>query len=240
MRILVAGSSGAIGQTIVEQLRADGDEVFTISRSGVASSSHCVVDLTQSNSVDQVRQFLTSCLADKGPLDAVFCCIGMLHGGWGCRDKKVPEKSLSQLSDDWLQQSMAVNVLSHVHLAQAVESLVIRRQPIRWLSLSAMVGSIEDNKLGGWYSYRMSKAALNMFIKTLSIEWGRKSPDSCVVALHPGTTESGLSKPFQAGIAEGKLYSQQQTAKRLVQVMRELTPAQHGRLLHWDGSELPF
>lgn len=231
MRILVAGSSGAIGQKIVEQLRSDGDEVFTISRSGVASSTHCVADLTQSNSVELVRNFLS----DKGPQDAVFCCIGMLHGGWN-----MPEKSLSQLSDDWLQQSIAVNVLSHVHLAQAVESLLARRQPIRWLSLSAMVGSIEDNQLGGWYSYRMSKAALNMFIKTLSIEWGRKSPDSCVVALHPGTTESGLSKPFQAGIAEGKLYSQQETAKRLVQVMRELTPAQHGRLLHWDGSELPF
>jgi NAD(P)-dependent dehydrogenase (short-subunit alcohol dehydrogenase family) len=231
MKILVAGSSGAIGQKIVEQLRSDGDEVFTISRSGAASPSHCVVDLTLSNSVDLVLNFLS----DKGPLDAVFCCIGMLHGGWN-----MPEKSLSQLSDDWLQQSMAVNVLSHVHLAQAVEAFVARRQPIRWLSLSAMVGSIADNQLGGWYSYRMSKAALNMFIKTLSIEWGRKSPDSCVVALHPGTTESGLSKPFQAGIAEGKLYSQQETAKRLVQVMRELTPAQHGRLLHWDGSELPF
>jgi NAD(P)-dependent dehydrogenase (short-subunit alcohol dehydrogenase family) len=159
----------------------------------------------------------------------------MLHGGW-----KMPEKSLSQLSDDWLQQSMAVNVLSHVHLAQAVESLVARRQPVRWMSLSAMVGSIEDNQLGGWYSYRMSKAALNMFIKTLSIEWGRKSPDSCVVALHPGTTDSGLSKPFQAGIAEGKLYSQKETAKRLISIMRNLTPAQHGRLLHWDGSEIPF
>ena len=231
MRILVAGSSGAIGQMIVEQLRSDGDEVFTISRSGVASSTHCVVDLTQSTSIELVRNFLS----DKGPLDAVFCCIGMLHGGWN-----MPEKSLSQLSDDWLQQSMAVNVLSHVHLAQAVEAFVAQRQPIRWLSLSAMVGSIEDNQLGGWYSYRMSKAALNMFIKTLSIEWGRKSPDSCVVALHPGTTDSGLSKPFQAGIAEGKLYSQQETAKRLVQVMRELTPAQHGRLLHWDGSQIPF
>ena len=231
MRILVAGSSGAIGQMIVEQLRSDGDEVFTISRSGVASSTHCVVDLTQSTSIELVRNFLS----DKGPLDAVFCCIGMLHGGW-----KMPEKSLSQLSDDWLQQSMAVNVLSHVHLAQAVESCVARRQPVRWLSLSAMVGSIEDNQLGGWYSYRMTKASLNMFIKTLSIEWGRKSPESCVVALHPGTTDSGLSKPFQAGIAEGKLYSLKDTAQRLIKVMRELTPAQHGRLLHWDGSQIPF
>ncbi|MDF1762872.1 MAG: cell-cell signaling protein CsgA, partial [Oleibacter sp.] len=118
--------------------------------------------------------------------------------------------------------------------------LVKRSKPIQWVSLSAMVGSIEDNSLGGWYSYRMSKAALNMFVKNLSIEWGRKAPGSIVAALHPGTTESPLSEPFQAGIAEGKLYSRAETAERLIRVMRELNPEQHGKLLHWDGSILPF
>jgi NAD(P)-dependent dehydrogenase (short-subunit alcohol dehydrogenase family) len=103
-----------------------------------------------------------------------------------------------------------------------------------------MVGSLEDNGLGGWYSYRMSKAALNMFIRNLSIEWSRKAPGSVVVAQHPGTTDSPLSEPFQAGIAEGKLYTREQTAERLVNVMRELTPEQNGRLLHWDGSVIPF
>jgi NAD(P)-dependent dehydrogenase (short-subunit alcohol dehydrogenase family) len=103
-----------------------------------------------------------------------------------------------------------------------------------------MVGSLEDNGLGGWYSYRMSKAALNMFIRNLSIEWSRKAPGSVVVAQHPGTTDSRLSEPFQAGIAEGKLYTREQTAERLVNVMRGLTPEQNGRLLHWDGSVLPF
>ena len=103
-----------------------------------------------------------------------------------------------------------------------------------------MVGSIEDNHLGGWYSYRISKAALNMFIRTLSIEWGRRSPASVVVAQHPGTTVSALSEPFAEGIPEGRIYSAEQTAERLIEVMRSLNQTHHGRLLHWDGRILPF
>ena len=231
MRVLVAGASGAIGAAIAEKLSDEGDQVLTISRSGESSSTHLVCDLTSAESVDQVSGFL----AERGPVDAVFCCTGILHGGWN-----MPEKSLSQLTAEWLQQNMLVNVQTHIHLAQAVALQVMRTAPIKWVSLSAMVGSIEDNGLGGWYSYRMSKAALNMFIRNLSIEWGRKAPGSVVVAQHPGTTESALSKPFQAGIAEGKLYTQAQTAERLIGVMRGLNAAQNGRLLHWDGSVIPF
>lgn len=115
-----------------------------------------------------------------------------------------------------------------------------RQRPVKWISLSAMVGSISDNRLGGWYSYRMSKASLNMFIRNLAIEWGRKAPGSLVVAQHPGTTDTHLSQPFQAGIAEGKLYSVELTASRLITVMQGLTAQQHGALLHWDGSVIPF
>ena len=231
MKILVAGSSGGIGSAIAKKLDADGDHVLTISRSGEPSSSHLVCDLTKPESVDQVSKFL----ADRGPVDAVFCCTGILHGGWN-----MPEKSLSQLTGDWLQQNMLVNVQTHIHLAQALAPQVKRTAPIKWVSLSAMVGSMEDNGLGGWYSYRMSKAALNMFIRNLSIEWSRKAPGSVVVAQHPGTTDTGLSEPFQAGIAEGKLYTSEQTAERLVEVMRGLSWEQNGRLLHWDGSVIPF
>ena len=231
MRVLIAGSSGAIAEAVAKKLRDDGDHVFTLSRAGEPSATHCVADLTKPSSVEQVTAFVEKC----GPLDAVFCGTGLLHGGWN-----MPEKSLSQLSMDWLQQNMLVNVQTHVHLAQAVEPLVKRSAPIKWVSLSAMVGSLEDNGLGGWYSYRMSKAALNMFIRNLSIEWSRKAPGSVVVAQHPGTTDSKLSEPFQAGIAEGKLYTREQTAERLVDVMKALTPEQNGRLLHWDGSVIPF
>ena len=143
------------------------------------------------------------------------------------------------MSQDWLQKSMMVNVMPHVHLAQAIAPN-IKQHPIKWLSLSAMVGSLSDNNLGGWYSYRMSKAALNMFIRNLSIEWQRKSPKNIVVAVHPGTTESELSAPFQKNIAKDKLYSQELTAQRISNFVESLSADQNGTLLHWDGSNIAF
>lgn len=106
--------------------------------------------------------------------------------------------------------------------------------------MSAKVGSLEDNSLGGWYSYRMTKAALNMFIKNLSIECARKSSNILVASIHPGTTDSELSKPFQRNISPEKLYSAEQTADRLIAVMNNLSKHQHGKLLNWDGQLLPY
>lgn len=231
MRVLVAGSAGGIGSAVVKRLREEGDEVVTISRSGESSSTHCVADLSKPQSVEQVKTFLKDC----APFDAVMCCTGVLHDG-----RHMPEKSLSQLTMGWLQQNMLVNVQTHVHLAQAVAPYVKRSSPIKWMSMSAMVGSIEDNALGGWHSYRMSKAALNMFIRNLSIEWGRKAPGCIVVAQHPGMTDSALSEPFQAGVPEDRLYSQSLTAERVTKVMKELSPEHNGRLLHWSGRVIPF
>ena len=152
----------------------------------------------------------------------------------------MPEKALAQISAQWLHKSIDANLMSHIHLAQVFDKAITRHQPIHWVSLSALVGSISENQLGGWYSYRMSKAALNMFIRTLSIEWGRKSPNSVVVALHPGTTDTPLSKPFQKNIHPDKLYKPELTGKRLSDVIEGLSIEQHGKLLHWDRTVVPF
>ncbi|MCA6062879.1 SDR family NAD(P)-dependent oxidoreductase [Thalassolituus marinus] len=229
-RVLVAGSGGGIGEALVHGLRQAGYSVFTLSRTGTPSSEHCVADLSSAAAVNSIRTFLASVQPD-----VVFCCAGVLHDG-----QHGPEKNVGSISDDWLLHSMRVNVLPHVHLAQALAPLLNRSASVKWISLSAMVGSISDNRLGGWYSYRMSKAALNMFIRNLAIEWERKAPASVVVAQHPGTTDSALSQPFQAGIADGRLYTVAQTASRLIAVMQALSPQQHGKLLHWDGSVIPF
>lgn len=230
MNIVIAGASGAIGQALKTVLESQGHNVFSISRSGDSSAQHFRVELSQAESVQLLSPFLQAAAPD-----VVFCCAGMLH-----RVMQMPEKSLSQLSADWLHASVDANILPHIHLAQAVAPLVTRSHPIKWISLSAMVGSLTDNNLGGWYSYRMCKAALNMFVKNLSIEWGRKSPESIVVAQHPGTTDSNLSKPFQAHVAADHLFSAELTASRLVEVMHQLNSHQHGKLLHWDGSILPY
>jgi len=106
--------------------------------------------------------------------------------------------------------------------------------------ISAKVGSIQDNRLGGWYSYRASKAALNMAIKTISLEWQYKVPNCCVAALHPGTTDTQLSAPFQANVAIKKLFSADQTAALLIDVIDNLNSKNSGRFWNWDGKEIPW
>lgn len=106
--------------------------------------------------------------------------------------------------------------------------------------LSAKVGSISDNHLGGWYSYRMSKAALNMLVKNLSLEVARLNPSACIVSVHPGTTDTPLSEPFQGNLPDGQLQTAEHTAQRLLKVCDALTPQLSGALLNWDASVLPF
>jgi NAD(P)-dependent dehydrogenase (short-subunit alcohol dehydrogenase family) len=117
--------------------------------------------------------------------------------------------------------------------------LLARNRKSAFAALSARVGSISDNRLGGWHSYRASKAALNMLLKTLSIELTRVNPHALCVALHPGTVDSRLSKPFQANVPKGKLFSPQVAASHLLTVIDGLTPEQSGKVFAWDGREIP-
>jgi NAD(P)-dependent dehydrogenase (short-subunit alcohol dehydrogenase family) len=103
-----------------------------------------------------------------------------------------------------------------------------------------MVGSIADNRLGGWYGYRASKAALNQFIRTLAIECRIRHPRATILAIHPGTTDTDLSRPFQRNVKPGKLYTPQQSAARILQVVQNSGTGDSGRFLNWDGSEIPW
>ena len=107
-------------------------------------------------------------------------------------------------------------------------------------SLSARVGSIEDNRLGGWYAYRASKAAQNMYTRTLAIEWARSRRNVICVALHPGTTDTDLSRPFQGNVPEGKLFGVERTVAQLLAVIDRLQPADTGQFLAWDGERIPW
>jgi len=107
-------------------------------------------------------------------------------------------------------------------------------------NISARVGSIGDNRLGGWYAYRGAKAAQNMFTKTLAIEWARSRRNVICVALHPGTTDTDLSRPFQANVPAGKLFTPERTVRQLLEIIDRLTPADTGRFLAWDGGGIPW
>ncbi|WP_325894476.1 SDR family oxidoreductase [Grimontia sp. NTOU-MAR1] len=230
--VLVAGSHGTIGNAVTKQLKIAGYEILTISRGQGSSLNHLNIAMTEPESVEVMEQWLAERAEN---LAGVIHCVGFLHD-----EVRGPEKNLKQLSADWLNLSMRVNVISHIHVAQALNSIVTRQSNLRWLSLSAKVGSIEDNGLGGWYSYRMSKAALNMFIKNLSIEWGRRAANSSVIAMHPGTTPSGLSDPFIQNWPKDKLYSPDLTAERIVSVFESMSPEGTGKLYHHDGSVIPW
>ena len=166
--------------------------------------------------------------------DFVIHCAGILH-----EPGVQPEKSLGQCDKNAISRVFEVNSIGPLMAARALIPLMPRRDPAHFTVLSAMVGSIGDNRLGGWYAYRASKAALNQFMRTLSIECRRTHPGLCVTSIHPGTTDTALSRPFQANVRNGKLYTPEETAGRILDVVGASTPWQSGQFVNWDGSPIP-
>ncbi|MFN9055865.1 MAG: short-chain dehydrogenase, partial [Cyanobacteriota bacterium] len=134
----------------------------------------------------------------------------------------------------------AVNAWGPLLVAKAVEAALPRLEPCHLASLSARVGSIGDNRLGGWYAYRAAKAAQNQLLRTLALEWGRRLPLACVTLLHPGTTATALSEPFRSSVPVGRLFSPEQAAGYLLDVLERQTPASSGAFLAWDGQPIPW
>ena len=182
---------------------------------------------------------LTEFIAAHGcllrPLRLVICCAGLLHGS-----DLQPEKRLAQVRRRSLERSFAVNAFGPLLLAQALEPLLERGQPFHFASLSARVGSIGDNHLGGWYAYRAAKAAQNQLLRTLALEWRRRLPLATVTLLHPGTTATDLSAPFRSGVAPERLFTPEQAALQLLAVLARQTPEQSGAFLAWDGQPIPW
>ena len=190
------------------------------------------LDITCDNSLREFAQFLA--LQPTG-IDLAIHATGLLH------DKEVmPEKSLSQCDARHLLRLFEVNSIGPLMVAGALLPAQKRNQRITFAALSAMVGSIGDNRLGGWYGYRASKTALNQLIKTLANECRMKHPRAAIVAIHPGTTDTDLSRPFQKNVQAGKLYPAELTARRLLDVLENVDETQSGQFLNWDGSTIPW
>ena len=168
-------------------------------------------------------------------LHLVINCVGLLHEG-----TLKPEKSLRHINSQNLLHYFQVNSISSVLLAKHLLPLFRHDSQSIFACISAKIGSIGDNKLGGWYGYRASKAALNMFMRTVAIEYGRSSPNTLVVTLHPGTTDTDLSKPFQKNVPPEKLFSVERTVNQLLSVINNLNKEDSGQFFSWDGSRLPW
>ncbi|NER78645.1 MAG: SDR family NAD(P)-dependent oxidoreductase [Leptolyngbya sp. SIO1D8] len=184
---------------------------------------------------EEIAQRVQNIQANGNGLDLVINCIGVLHNS-----HLQPEKSLRQIDSANLLQYFQVNSLPTVLLAKHLQPLLKKPNTSVFTTISAKVGSIADNRLGGWYGYRASKAALNMFLKTIAIEYRRKNPHTIVVALHPGTTNTRLSKPFQRNVPPEKLFSVDRTVSQLLAVINQLTEEDNGMFFSWDGSLLPW
>lgn len=233
---LIIGASGGIGNAFVQTLLAQGDTVSAISRqSAPAAQQQQGLHWYQLASAEQpeAAEVLTAIFSNK--VDAVVLCHGWLHG-----NGMQPEKSIRQLNRAAMQQSLDINLMQPALYLQRLLPLLQKQQNIKVAVLSAKVGSITDNQLGGWYSYRMAKAALNMLVKCSSIELARYNKEATLISLHPGTTDSELSAPFQKNLPEGQLRSAEETALRLIQVITALQAEQTGALINWDGSQLPY
>ena len=226
---LVVGPGG-LGRALAAELarRAPALRVRTAGR----RAADLPLDLADDNSLERLSALAA---AELGPLRVVINTAGLLHDG-----ALQPEKRLSQVRRQALERSFAINAFGPLLLAQAIESALPRDHPVHFASLSARVGSIGDNRLGGWYAYRAAKAAQNQLLRTLAIEWQRRLPLACVTLLHPGTAATPLSAPFSGTLAPSALFTPARSASHLLDVLEGQSAASSGAFLAWDGQPVPW
>lgn len=225
----IVGADGGIGSALADMLETGGDysRVLRLSRRPGADINMELTDeasiAAAATQISEMRDSLTLCIV----------ATGLLH-----KNENGPEKTLRSLDPAWMMENYRINTIGPAIVAKHFLPVMPRRSAYRFAAISARVGSISDNRLGGWHSYRASKAALNMVIRNLGIEIARSNSEAIIAALHPGTVDTGLSAPFQANVAEGKLFTAQYSASRMLQVLLQLTPADSGKIFAWDGEEI--
>ena len=236
--VVVIGAMGGLGSAFVDLLREDPrvNAVHALSRHRVGGGDEIVMP----GVVDVVNEASIEAAAKRceaiGEIDCVIVASGLLHRG----DAVQPEKRMRDLDAFAMHELMMVNAIGPALVAKHFLPRMRRRGKTVFAAVSARVGSIEDNELGGWASYRASKAALNMLIRTLAIEQSRTHPNCACVALHPGTVDTRLSEPFQARVPEGQLQQPADSAARLLGVIDGLGPEDSGGFFAWDGTRLPW
>ncbi len=248
---LIIGGTGGIGRAMVQQLvQATANEPDNHHRIQVFATYHRSIpdfeadnlhwlqmDVSDESSIKQAAEDIKQ---HSTHLDWVINCVGLLH-----TESAQPEKALRQVETEFFLQNMQINALAGLLIAKHIRPLLAKAErsadkPAIFATISARVGSIGDNQLGGWYSYRMSKAALNMGMKNLSIEWARSLKDVCIVVMQPGTVNTQLSAPFQGNVADGQLFSPAYSAECLLEVLSGMSAAQSGHFVDWAGESIPW
>ena len=233
--IVVIGASGALGAEFVNQFANDENVkhvvAFARSKSNFDHdkvSSH-VIDLEDETSI---KEAAVKCPSN---IDRVIVATGLLHD-----QSLMPEKSLRDLSQEKFQRLFAINTIGPALLAKYFLPKLNKDKKSIFAAISARVGSISDNKLGGWYAYRSSKAALNMVLKNASIEIARSNKNAIILGLHPGTVNSKLSKPFQGAVQEGKLFTPQHSVAKMREVLENSQSKDSGLVIDFNNIKVEF
>lgn len=233
--IAVIGSSGTIGSAFIRRISELYPEaqISGFSRTKQTSDIENIrfyeIDYTNEESIANSAEIS----AQNAPLDLVIVATGILHN-----DAFMPEKSMKELSIAKFQEVILANTIVPALVAKYFLPKLSKDRRAVFAALSARVGSISDNQFGGWYSYRASKAALNMIIKNLSIEMKMRYKQAIIIGLHPGTVDSRLSKPFQNNVPAGKLFTADYSVAKMLEVINTLTTENSGKCYAWDGEEI--
>ncbi|MFT6267752.1 MAG: NAD(P)-dependent dehydrogenase (short-subunit alcohol dehydrogenase family) [Alphaproteobacteria bacterium] len=238
--MLVIGAGGGIGQEVVKQLCTNNpnSQVYSVSRSQTPSlfqnQQHFTFDSTNES---DIKAFVTELSAKQVKLSQVVCTTGVLHTS-GDKTLK-PEKRLEDIEPIQLAEYFRVNTaVPAMWLKHLVK--VVAKDKASIVFFSARVGSISENGLGGWYGYRASKAALNMIVKTASIEYKRRAPNTTLACYHPGTVDTGLSKPFQSNVKPGKLFTVEFTVSQLLIHMQGFDALHSPYYFDWEGKTIQY
>lgn len=232
---VIIGASGGIGAAVTAHLAnsLEFSQIHALARRPERIPDHPKV---QTGSIDITDDSsISDAFARIAAPRLVFVATGMLHDA-----THGPEKSWRALDLDWMETMMRINAHGPALIAKHALARLPREGKAVFAAISARVGSISDNSLGGWYGYRASKAALNMLLRTLAIELARTHKQACVLGLHPGTVASNLSAPFQKGVAPEKLFTPPFAAARMLSVVDRAIPADTGTLKAYDGTTIPF
>lgn len=236
--VAVIGATGGIGSALLRLLSNDSHvaRICAFSRSGEISGFADVeagrIDLEDEDTIAEAAVKASR----EGPLDLILVATGIL---WQAEHLR-PEKAMREISPDGLLRLFAVNAVGPTLVAKHFLPLLRKNSKTVFAALSARVGSIGDNRLGGWYSYRASKAALNMLLRTLAIEHARQRPQSVVAGLHPGTVDTELSGPYTSRTPEKQLFSPEESACHLLRVVDGLCAEDSGHTFAWDRSRIEF
>ena len=234
-KAVVIGATGGIGHEVVRQLAANknAEKVYAVSRSGKDFDKDNITSLKADVTDEESLKKAAAQIKEEGKVQLVFVATGILHG-----KNLQPEKALKDLGMQQMDEIFKVNTFGPALVAKHFTPLLDGETQSVFAAISARVGSISDNRLGGWYSYRASKTALNMLLKGISIELGRTNKKAVVLGLHPGTVDTGLSEPFQKNVPEGKLFTPEYSAGKLLEVINSADKNSSGRVYDYAGEEV--